>query len=196
MKTLSRLFTLALLSGSVALAVAQVPFSMQQGPAPYAAFDYNRDGVISEQEFNRLHSERMSMRMNQGMPMRNRPAAPVFADIDSDKDGVLSQDELFRYQQMRQQGRRGMGPMGPGQRGRNMPVFAEFDLNQDSVLGKEEFIEARGQRIARLAGEGRMLRGLANMPGFEAIDGNRDGLISPEEFYTHQTVHCRRGWAN
>lgn len=82
-----------------------------------------------------------------------------------------------------------MAPQGPGSGGRNMPAFAEFDLNRDGVLEKEEFIEARGQRVAKRAGEGRMMRGLANMPDFETIDGNGDGRISPEEFYRHQSAH-------
>ena len=189
MKTLTGLFTSVLLSGWAAMAVAQSPSMALQGPEPFAALDYNHDGVISEQEFKRFHGERMNTRSGQGMPMSNRPDAPAFTDLDRDGNGSLSEDELTHYQQMRQQGRRMMAPARPGPGGRNMPGFAEFDLNRDGLLEKEEFIEARGQRVAKRAGEGRMMRGLANMPDFETIDGNGDGRISPEEFYRHQSAH-------
>lgn len=191
MKTSIRLFTAALLSGSAALAVAQSPSSILQGPAPFTAFDYDGNGVIIEQEFNRFHSERMNLPGNRGMPMCNRPDVPVFAEADSDGNGAVSQEELTVYQQKRQQDRGAAAPQGPWRGGLNMPNFGEFDLNRDGVLEKEEFIEARGQRVARLASEGRMLRGLANMPDFETLDGNGDSLISPEEFYAHQAAHCR-----
>jgi len=250
---LSRTFTVALLAGAVSVAVAH------QGPMPFYSFDGNRDGVISEQEFNQAHADRMASRAAQGRPMRNVQNAPVFADLDLNGDGVLSRQELMQFHQARMQkrmqerggamprwgmggppgmpgmpgfnrpsfsdmdsnsdgcispqeleqfqqarmlgqrggmrGMRGGMPSMPGMgrmprgMGYNMPRYEEFDLNGDGVLLEEEFIEARGQRVAERAKQGRMMRGLANMPSFADIDTDGDGKISIEEFEAHQASH-------
>jgi Ca2+-binding EF-hand superfamily protein len=72
-----------------------------------------------------------------------------------------------------------------------MPQFASFDLDGDGGVSQEEFIEARGQRVAERAKQGRMMRGMANMPEFSDIDSDGDGSISPDEFAAHQASHYR-----
>ena len=72
-----------------------------------------------------------------------------------------------------------------------MPGYEDFDLDGDGRVLEEEFIEARGQRVAERAKEGRMMRGLANMPGFSDIDSDGNGEISREEFAAHQASHQR-----
>jgi len=231
MKT-CKFIVVAFLAGTASVVIAQ------QGPMPFYAFDSNRDGVISEQEFNQAHADRMAARAAQGRPMRNAANAPVFADLDLDADGMISQQELMQFQRARMQARRAMpgwgrgraqgmpgrpGFMPPsfadidangdgcinpqelarfrqammrgqsgmmqGRMGHQMPRYEEFDLNGDGVVLKDEFIEARGQRVAQRAKEGRMMRGLANMPSFEDIDTDGNGEISREEFATHQESH-------
>ena len=210
----------------------------QQGPMPFNAFDSNGDGVISEQEFNRAHSDRMAARAAQGRPMRNAGNAPVFADLDLDGNGTISQQELMQFQQARMRARQAMPGWGRGRSqgmpgrsgymppsfadidansdgcinpqelarfrqakmrgqpgfmprnmGYNMPRYETFDINGDGVVLKDEFIEARGQRVAQRAKEGRMMRGLANMPSFEDIDTDSNGELSREELKAHQESH-------
>ena len=227
-----RFIIIAILAGTASVVIAQ------QGPMPFYGIDSNGDGVISEQEFNKAHADRMAARAAQGRPMRNAGNAPVFADLDLDGNGTISHQELMQFRKARMQARRAMHGWGrgraqgmpgrpgfmppsfadmdangdgcinpqelarfqqammrgqpgimPGNMGYNMPRYEEFDLNGDGVVLKDEFIEARGQRVAQRAKEGRMMRGLANMPTFEDIDTDGNGELSREEFATHQESH-------
>ena len=231
MKT-CKLFIIAFLTGTASVVIAQ------RGPMPFHGIDSNRDGVISEQEFNQAHADRMAARAAQGRPMRNAANAPAFADMDLDGNGTISQKELMQFRQVRMQARRAIPGWGrggnwgmpgrpgrlppsfadmdanrdgcinpqelaqfrqammrgkpgimPGNMGYNMPRYEAFDLNGDGEVLKDEFIEARRQRVAQRAKEGRMMRGLADMPSFEDIDTDGDDKLSREEFSNHQESH-------
>ncbi len=98
------------LSGNAALASdSDIPL---QGPVPFEVFDSNADGYIDEQEFNRVHSERVQQRAAQGRMLRHWGNAPQFADIDSDGDGRVSPQEHQAYHEHRHQMRWGNAP-GP-----------------------------------------------------------------------------------
>ncbi len=166
-----------------------------RGPIPFAAYDQDGNGRITEQEFNAAREARIASRQASGMPMRGMASAPPFAAFDSDGDGQLTPDELAAGQAAQQQRRGGMG-MGAGRQqnrqagpGRNQPTFAEFDLNGDGVLLEEEFYTARTQRIAERARQGFPMRNLGNAPDFEVVDADGDGKITPAEFAAHQQEH-------
>ena len=74
-------------------------------------------------------------------------------------------------------------------KGMNMPTFADFDLNGDGKMTEDEFNQARAERIAKRAKEGRKMKNLANAPSFADIDTDGDGGVSPEEFAAHQAAH-------
>jgi Ca2+-binding EF-hand superfamily protein len=163
---------------------------------PFAVFDADADGRITQQEFMQAHEKRQALREIQGRRTRALPAPQMFYDFDSDGNGVLSPAELLAGQQFRQQGRLGMKhpglPSGEGRglgRGRNMPSFSDFDLDQNGLLTEEEFIEGRGRRISERAKQGYMMRGLEHARPFAEIDADQDGLVSPEEFSQAQTLH-------
>lgn len=81
----------------------------------------------------------------------------------------------------------------PGRgKGNNMPAFTDFDLDGDGKIVSEEFYQARADRIAKHAQEGRKMKGLANAPAFEDIDTDDDGGISVEEFAAHQAEHKKQ----
>jgi hypothetical protein len=83
-----------------------------RGPVHFDVFDSDGDGYIDEQEFNRVHTERVQQRAAEGRMMRNIGNAPAFRDLDSDGDGRVSPQEHQAHQQQRQQRRWGNAP-GP-----------------------------------------------------------------------------------
>ncbi|MDD3462801.1 MAG: EF-hand domain-containing protein [Sulfurospirillaceae bacterium] len=65
-----------------------------KGPTSFKAYDKNKDGVISEEEFNAIRAQKMEARAQEGRPMRNAENSPVFGFFDTNKDGKITQQEL------------------------------------------------------------------------------------------------------
>lgn len=196
------------------------PPAARPGPAGFAMFDRDGDGVVTEQEFNTVRAERMAARAAQGAPMRNAANAPTFNDFDLNGDGRLTAEE---FNQARGQWRNrpgagmapgpgdgpgpgwgsgygpggGMGPgygpdMGPGRgRGMQMPAFSDFDGNGDGVLTEQEFYDARAARMRQRAMQGYQMRNAPNAPTFQQLDTDGDGKLSPAEFAAAQVAHAR-----
>lgn len=182
---------LLLAGGSTAATAEGLP---AQGPVPFAAYDANGDGAISEAEFNAVRDKRQA----EGRPMR---MAPSFAAMDTDHDGRLTLQELTAGQRPAAGGMQGgmqggmHGGMKPGPGGAaagNMPTFADFDLNKDGSMTEAEFNEARAARMKERAQQGRMMRGMADGCTFAEIDTNHDGTVSPEEFAAHQAARRQK----
>ena len=159
-----------------------------RGPIPFETMDKNGDKMLSPDEYIEAHNERMKMRMNQGMRMRDT-MHPGFTYFDQDFDNKISQEELEKgraaWKERNQQ--MGMGSKGTGMgRGRNMPSFEDFDSNKDGVLLKDEFYDARAKRMYDRAEQGYRLKRAVDAATFEEIDTNGDMKISKEEFEAHQ----------
>ncbi len=69
-----------------------------RGPIPFAAYDKDNDGLISEKEFNEVRAERISKRAAEGGPMRGAANAPLFTDIDINNDGKIGPEEFAARQ--------------------------------------------------------------------------------------------------
>ncbi|MEN8177541.1 MAG: EF-hand domain-containing protein [Pseudomonadota bacterium] len=199
MKTSAHTIVFALLTGFSALAMAQATEIPARGPMPFAAFDSDYNGVITEQEFMQTHAKRQTLREAQGRRNRVLPDAQMFHGFDTDGDGVLNQAELSAGQTSQQQGRVGMQhpglPTGESRglnRGRNMPKFTDFDMDQNGLMTEDEFIEGRGKRISERAKQGYMMRGLQHARPFAEIDADGDGLVNPEEFAAAQAQHMQQ----
>jgi Ca2+-binding EF-hand superfamily protein len=163
-----------------------------RGPIEFSSYDTNKDGFISEKEFNDIRAKRIEQKESSGMPMRNVANAPDFSALDTNKDGKLTELELLKGQNKQMQlnqGNRGMGQGMNGQMGKgyNMPTFESFDLNKDGVISAKEMDEAREKRMEENSSQGKMMRNIGNQPTFSEIDTNKDGNISKEEFLAHQT---------
>jgi hypothetical protein len=169
------------------LLVAQTQLPVT-GPIPFALFDRDGNGTISQQEFETVHAERRALRLEQGYPP-GRAVAPAFRSFDSNDDGQLTERELIAGQHRNQMmgGGPGRGRMGMG--GPNMPTFESFDLNKDGVLEQGEFEQARAKRISERASQGYMMRNLVNAPSFASIDSDGNGVVTPGEFSAAQAAH-------
>ena len=169
---------------STAVTAADLP---ARGPVPFATYDANGDGAVSEAEFNAVREKRQT----DGRPMLR---APSFAELDANHDGRLSPDELAAGQRAGMGGGMVDSTAGPGPGGGrgNMPAFADFDLDKNGRMTEAEFDEARAARMKQRAEEGRMMRGMADGCTFAEIDTNHDGSVTPEEFAVHQAAQRQR----
>jgi hypothetical protein len=80
----------------------------RRGPLPFEVMDLNGDGVVTRAEHAQVRTERQRVRSEQGYPMRNAGAAPVFEQIDRDGSGVIERSELNEWHAQRAP--KGMGP--------------------------------------------------------------------------------------
>jgi len=205
---------LVIVAGSFISLNAQAGKGCSHGPAPFADFDKDGSGFVSEEEFNTARATRMAAMAAEGRQMRGAENAPAFADIDTDGDGQLSQDELNVAHKAHMEKNRamhkgdgmghgsgkgscdgsgkviGMG-MGMGMKG-NMPSFADFDLDGDGKITEQEFNTAHAKKMSEMAAEGCQMKHVGDAPGFAGIDTNDDGEISEEEFATHQAEHHKQ----
>ena len=159
-----------------------------KGPIEFSSYDTNKDGFVSEQEFNDLRAIRMEEKAQTGMPMKNAGNAPSFAMFDTNKDGKLTEVELLKGQNKQMQNNQknmGMSPNGMKPKGK-MPAFEDFDLNKDGMISLKEMEESREKRMEQNALDGKMMKNIANQPAFSDIDTNNDGNISKEEFLAHK----------
>ena len=211
MSKLRRSITTGLLiaaAGSFVSFNAQAGEGCSHGPAPFADFDKDGSGFVSEEEFNTTRATRMAAMAAEGRQMRGAANAPAFADIDTDGDGQLSQDELniahkahMEKNQAMHKGEgmghgSGKGHCGGSGKGMdmkgNMPTFADFDLNGDGKIVEQEFNTAHAKKMSEMAAEGRQMKHVGDAPGFAGIDTNNDGEISEQEFATHQAEHHKQ----
>jgi len=72
-------------------------------------------------------------------------------------------------------------------------MFTDMDADNSGTVSEQEFTNAKNQRIAERAKEGRQMRGLANAPSFANIDANQDGKLTPNEMQSMQQTRGKRG---
>jgi len=71
------------------------------------------------------------------------------------------------------------------------PTLAEFDSDGDGFLSETEFEAGRAARHAKMAEEGRAMRGMENAPTFADFDSDGDGKLSAEEFAAGHHKHMQ-----
>ena len=109
---------------------------------------------------------------------------------DSDVDEVTANDAPAKpckgsgKGQMKGHG----GGHGKGM-GHNMPVLADIDSDGDGFISEDELNSFRGERMAKMAQEGRQMKHAGGMPSFQDIDTDGDGRISEAEFEAHKQEH-------
>ena len=116
MKTMKKSISMAFIFGAV-LSVSVVAHSQDipdRGPVPFAAYDADGNGSISQQEFNAVRDQRQAERAAEGRPGFGAVNASDFSQADTDGDGQLSPTELSAAQQAQWE-KNGMG-RGQGRR--------------------------------------------------------------------------------
>ncbi|NCC41682.1 MAG: EF-hand domain-containing protein [Gammaproteobacteria bacterium] len=71
----------------------------------FAAFDLNRDGVLTKHELEKGRANRIKERSQAGYRMRNLATAPSFETLDLDGDGRISSTEFARGHDRQHQNR-------------------------------------------------------------------------------------------
>ena len=177
-------FALACISSPIVAQSSDIPM---RGPISFAGFDTNRDGFVSEEEFNAVRGERMAARAAEGRPMRGAASAPSFSALDTDGDGQLTQIELAAGQKAQMEKRRRIMGMG---RGYGPGMGQGFGPGMGRGYGPgmgQGFGPGMGRGFGPCMGQGfgpGMRQG--NPPSFNDIDTNGDGAISPDEFNAHR----------
>ena len=92
---------------AIGLAMAATQAATQESTTPppgpgamptFQDFDLNKDGKITEEEFNEARAARIADRAQKGYQMRGLANASSFADIDTNHDGTLSAEEFAAHQ--------------------------------------------------------------------------------------------------
>lgn len=176
---MNRLYSAALslmFASSLMPVIAHADDMPARGPIPFATFDKDGDGFVSEQEFNAAHEERLK---------RMAAAAPSFSDLDSDHDGKLTADELAAGRKARMDEFR---KNNAGMR-MHMPGYADFDLDGNGKITEKEFTDVHNKRMDERTKQGYMMKKYG-MHSFSDIDTDGNGEISEQEFAAHQE-QCR-----
>ncbi|MEN8138789.1 MAG: EF-hand domain-containing protein, partial [Bacteroidota bacterium] len=112
----------------------------------FSTLDANKDGKVTESEFNTARENQMEKTNGRGMRIQNIS----FADIDIDSNNEVSQEEFSKFSPNRQgrgqgrnQGRRNGRGNGQGNgQGRqnamaqNQPSFESYDIDKDGFVSE------------------------------------------------------------
>lgn len=132
-------------------------------------FDTNKDGKISQDEYN-------SALNVLGKGISKAEMAKSFRFIDTDKDGYIDFKEFIEM----------MHDMGDNRVKKNdiQGAFQLFDLNGDKKISAEELME-----VLRKMGEKYSLDSCRKM--IRGVDADGDGLIDMDEFMTMMTRNVK-----
>ncbi|MBU1900742.1 EF-hand domain-containing protein [Patescibacteria group bacterium] len=90
---MKRLTLASLLIGSALIA------GMGYNMPSYSDFDTDKNGKVTQAEFENTQQARMAKQAEAGKMMRNAGNAPTFKDMDTNNDGVIDTSEFTQHQQ-------------------------------------------------------------------------------------------------
>jgi Ca2+-binding EF-hand superfamily protein len=169
MKTPAKTTFEIILVVTVVIAFAAAPLlaraedAPRRGPVPFAEFDADQDGFVSEEEFDTTRAAHQAAMAEAGRPMGGAATAPAFSDLDSDKDGRLSQEELTA---------------GHKAHMKTMRSEHRHGKRMHKHHGNKHQAKKKAAQLEKM-----------EMVSFEDIDTDGDGSISREEFAAHHANH-------
>lgn len=164
-------------AGSLVAVDARAGDKPAHGPVPFAEFDQDGSGFVSEDEFNTVRGARMAANAEAGMKMKGAASAPAFADVDTDDDGKLSSDEIAAAHKAHKQKMGGMKHQHASGDGAGDGHGSGHGAgHKKGMNGTDCDCDCKGK------GKGHMGKKKANMPMFEDFDLNADGKIVEDEF--------------
>ncbi len=190
------------------VALTSALFAMQNTQPQFGEYDTNKDGSISEVEFDALKANRMTKNAEAGKQMLNAGNSAAFSDVDKNKDGKIDPEELKIAQQQQLQknnsqpnGNGGNGGRNYQNRGNNgpqnamqntQPQFGEYDTNKDGSVSEVEFDALKANRMTKNAEAGKQMLNAGNSAAFSDVDKNKDGKIDPEELKIAQQQQLQK----
>lgn len=143
--------------------------NVQEMRQVFDKFDTNKDGKISQDEYN-------SALNVLGKGISKAEMAKSFRFIDTDKDGYIDFKEFIEM----------MHDVGDNRVKKNdiQAAFQLFDLNGDKKISAEELME-----VLRKMGEKYSLDSCRKM--IRGVDADGDGLIDMDEFMTMMTRNVK-----
>lgn len=147
-------------------ALAQARDGAGRAAAIFDRFDKDKDGFVSEAEFNDARQQRR----------RGGGGKVTFADFDENKDGKLSREEF------------NAGLMDVAEKAREaIPQFEDYDTSKDGRISEAEYNDARAKRQeAQGADGGGRRRGGQGGASFADMDANKDGGVTKDEFEAYR----------
>ncbi|DAB35055.1 MAG TPA: hypothetical protein CFH82_02165 [Sulfurospirillum sp. UBA12182] len=79
--------------------VASMLYAAPNTPASFDMYDTNKDGFVTQEEFEGVKAQRMMEKAQEGRQMKNAGNSPTFEDFDANADGFISKEELALGQQ-------------------------------------------------------------------------------------------------
>jgi len=106
------------------------------GPPPFCVMDLDKDGVITQDEYNQLKAKKRDNVKNSNRKGRHGP--PPFCALDLDADGSVTLEEFKQLKTRRDDPE---------------TVFSKIDANADGVISEQELLDHKPVRKGKRKGK-------------------------------------------
>lgn len=163
------------------IALSTLAFAGNQDQISFSAFDTNKDGIITQMEFDLVKASKMTKQADSGKQMKNASNSLDFSKADVNKDGKLTPEELNNEQKNRQAKGAGQN-RSKNKQGINGHKKGHIQKNMQKKGNKMS--QRRGNKNSKKMNHQRINQ--QSIP-FYKFDANKDGFISATEFDTAKT---------
>ncbi|QRG81511.1 EF-hand domain-containing protein [Vibrio diabolicus] len=164
----------------------------------FSQFDLDKNGIITQEEYNQARNERMNQRKEEGRRTTKANDNGMFTALDKNADGVITSAEFAEHQNRMMVEKRNQkvqntpaknyqsGMKAKGMKNAQRPAFSDFDADGDNSISPAEFDAFGEARQEKRADDNRTMKNKDNANPFTYFDQNGDGIITEDEFKTRQ----------